>query len=253
MIASVRFTRSAALVAGVISLLVTVPAGAQRSAARAGVAVPAPRSGVRAGVAAPPRSPISRIFPGTTGGVLNSRSFVDPLVTGPTRFNNRFNNRIDNRRFNNRRFRRNFLGSQFVVPFDGFGYYDGYCGASCVTDANGRPLTQNYEDMQSPPPSVTYEGVGYTPDLTGSPYAISDEGMMVVEFPNGERRAFPSCAQQGDLRDPQGRPRTIFYHQTDYWMILRPGQRGRVQGEQPASNAKACYAIDATGNVVLRH
>jgi len=254
MIASVRFTRSATLVAGVISLLVTVPAGAQRSAARAGVATPAPapRSGVRAGVAVPPRAPISRIFPGTTGGVLNSRSFVDPLVTGPTRFSNRFPNRVNSRfknrnRFNNR-FNQPFVGSSFIVPFDGF---DG-CYYGCVTDANGRPLTQNYEDMQSPPPSVTYEGVGYTPDLTGSPYAVTAEGMMVVDFANGERRAFPSCAQQGDLRDPQGRPRTIFYHQTDYWMILRPGQRGRVQGEQPAANAKACYAIDSMGNVVLR-
>jgi len=192
--------------------------------------------------------------PGTTGGVLNSRSFVDPLMNGriDNRFNHRFNNRNRfNNRFNNRRFNQGFIGSSFVVPFGGFGYYDNYCGG-CVYDANGRPLTQDFEEMQSPPPSVTYNGVGYTPDLSGSPYAISDEGLMVVDFTNGERRAFPSCAQQKDLRDPQGRPRTIFYHQTDYWMILRPGQRGRVQGDQPAANAKACYAIDAVGNVVLR-
>ena len=95
------------------------------------------------------------------------------------------------------------------------------------------------------------DSYGYTPDLTGSPYAITDEGLMAVDFPIGERRAFPSCAAQRDLRDPKGRPRTIFYHESDYWMILKPGQRGRVQGE-PAANAKACYAIDSTGRVVLR-
>lgn len=247
MITSVRFTRSATFVAGVISLLVAIPAGAQRSAARAGVAAPAPRSVGRIGVAAPPQS---RIVPGTTGGVLNSRSFVDPTMNGriSNRFNNRFNNRFHNR-FNNRRINPGFIGSSFVVPYGG--YYDGYC-SGCVYDANGRPLSQDYEEMQSPPPSATYNGVGYTPDFSGSPYAISDEGLMVVDFANGERHAFPSCAQQRDLRDPQGRPRTIFYHQTDYWMILRPGQRGRVKGDQPAANAKACYAIDAVGNVVLR-
>ncbi len=96
------------------------------------------------------------------------------------------------------------------------------------------------------------EGYGYTPDLSGAPYAVSDEGMMVVDFPSGERRAFPSCAQTTDQRDPQGRPRTIFYRSPDYWMVLRPGQRGRVHGEPPAET-KACYAIDSVGRVVLRY
>ena len=140
-----------------------------------------------------------------------------------------------------------------------YGLYDGYnssYGAGQVYDVNGRPLSETFDQSTEPlPPSVSYGygyAPGYTPDLTGSPYAITDEGMMVVDFPSGERRAFPSCAAQGDLRDPQGRPRTIFYQQSDYWMILRPGQRGRVQGEPPAANAKACYAIDSTGRVVLR-
>ena len=81
-------------------------------------------------------------------------------------------------------------------------------------------------------------GYGYTPDLSGSPYVVSDEGMMVVDFPSGERRAFPSCAESADQRDPQGRPRTIFYRSPDYWMILRPGQRGRVHGEPPAGHGR---------------
>ncbi|HKH92981.1 MAG TPA: hypothetical protein VKA54_14325 [Gemmatimonadaceae bacterium] len=144
------------------------------------------------------------------------------------------------------------------VPADygyGYGYGAGsyYGGAyyptrlfGGVTDANGRPL---YSDYDSRP---TTGGSGYTPDLSGTPYTVSDEGMMVVDFPTGERRAFPSCAEASDARDPQGRPRTIFYRSPDYWMVLRPGQRGRVHGEPPPQ-AKACYAIDSTGRVVLRY
>jgi len=158
--------------------------------------------------------------------------------------------------FGNRRFQQRLHGSSVVYvpyPVGGYGYYDGYYGsygAGQVYDVNGRPLAETFEQMpQEPlPPSVSY---GYTPDLTGSPYVITDEGMMAVDFSSGARRAFPSCAAQGDLRDPQGRRRTIFYHEKDYWMILKPGQRGRVQGE-PAVNAKACYAIDSAGRVVLR-
>ena len=145
------------------------------------------------------------------------------------------------------------------VPADygyGYGYGPGaYYGGGAyyptrvfggVTDANGRPLTTGYETAPSA------GGYGYTPDLSGAPYAVSDEGMMVVDFPSGERRAFPSCAESADARDPQGRPRTIFYRSPDYWMVLRPGQRGRVLGDPP-TQAKACYAIDSTGRVVLRY
>lgn len=127
----------------------------------------------------------------------------------------------------------------------GPGYYGGY-GSGGVTDANGRPLSSGWDSAPST------GGYGYTPDLSGAPYAVSDEGMMVVDFPSGERRAFPSCAQTTDQRDPQGRPRTIFYRSPDYWMVLRPGQRGRVHGEPPAET-KACYAIDSVGRVVLRY
>src|SRR5687767_12484129 len=130
----------------------------------------------------------------------------------------------------------------------GYGYgsaYHGVYGIGGVTDVNGRPLHSGWESTPNT------RGEGYTPDLSGAPYAVSDEGMMVVDFPSGARRAFPSCAESKDQRDPQGRPRTIFYRNPDYWMVLRPGQRGRVHGEPPAG-ATACYAIDSVGRVVLR-
>ncbi|MEO7183394.1 MAG: hypothetical protein ABI141_21385 [Gemmatimonadaceae bacterium] len=137
------------------------------------------------------------------------------------------------------------------VPGDyGYGYSQGtyysqraYGG---VYDANGRPLSTALEAVS---PAAGY---GYTPDLSGSPYAISNEGMMVVDFDGSGRRAFPSCAGQEAARDPNGRPRTIFYQTTDYWMVLRPGQRGRVQGTPP-TDAAACYVIDSVGRVVLRY
>ena len=115
-----------------------------------------------------------------------------------------------------------------------------------VYDVNGRPLSSTLEPES---PATAYAS---TPDLSGSPYSVTDEGMMVVDFPDAARRAFPSCAAQQDSRDPNGRPRTVFYQPTDYWMVLRPGQRGRVQGSPPAG-AKACYAIDSVGRVVLRY
>jgi hypothetical protein len=134
-----------------------------------------------------------------------------------------------------------------VYPSNGYygqGYYvpRSYTG---VTDANGRPLTESLE----PAPSESY---GYTPDRSGSPYTVTDESMMVVDFQSGERRAFPSCAYQEQAHDPQGRPRTIFYQPQDYWMVLRPGQRGRVLGTPPAG-VQACYAVDQVGRVVLRY
>jgi len=136
------------------------------------------------------------------------------------------------------------------VPDYGYGYsQDGYYprgGYGGVYDANGRPLSSTLE------PAGPVEGFSYTPDLSGSAYEVTNEGMMVVDLPSGERRAFPSCAGQTAVRDPHGRPRTIFYQPTDYWMVLRPGQRGRVQGSPPIGTA-ACYAIDTVGKVVLRY
>jgi hypothetical protein len=247
---SLRLARTATLVAGVVSMLAAAPAGAQRHVGRVGVAAPPPpRSSV-------PRIPASPPIATIPNGVVDSRTMVDSRRVIDPRFRN---NGIVNRRFGNRRIQRRFNNNVPVIV-GGFGCCDGfYGGYPSVYDANGVPLSASFgPGNEEPPPSVTYSGYntpsygGYTPDLTGSPYVITPEGMMAVDFASGERRAFPSCAAQGDLRDPKGRPRTIFYRQTDYWMILKPGQRGRVKGDQPAANAKACYAIDSMGNVVLR-
>jgi hypothetical protein len=225
---SVQVVRVALIAAGVMSVLAAAPAAAQRRAPRVGVAA----------------SPPPENATGRAGYPAGSHAEGDPRWPGDPRWRT-------NEWSGNRRGPQNPRGSTIVyvpVPIGGYGYsYDGYYAprAGQVYDATGRPLSASYEQA---PASIGY---GYTPDLTGSPYAISDEGMMVVDFPSGERRAFPSCAGQSDLRDPQGRPRTIFYQPTDYWMILKPGQRGRVHGE-PAANAKACYAIDSAGRVVLR-
>jgi hypothetical protein len=150
--------------------------------------------------------------------------------------------RFDQRNHRRARNRLNNAASVIYVPDYGYGY--GYYPS--VYDANGRPLTESHE---APPPSGGY---GYTPDLSGNPYVVSDEGSMVVDFASGDRRAFRSCVETADQRDPQGRPRTIFYRSPDAWMIQRPGQRGRVRGEPPAGKA-ACYAVDSVGRMILRY
>jgi len=241
---SLRLARSATLAASVISALAAAPVGAQARATNRGVAAPPrPQSSI-------PRIPASPPIATVPFGVVYSR-VIDPRIRSRVNGNRRLNQRV-HRRFNN---------NVPVIIGSGFGCCDGfYGGYPSVYDANGVPLSASFGPAAEPvpPPSVTYSGYntpsygGYTPNLTGSPYVITDEGLMAVDFKSGVRRAFPSCAAHGDLRDPKGRPRTIFYHQTDYWMILKPGQSGRVQGEEPAANAKACYAIDSMGNVILR-
>ena len=182
----------------------------------------------------------------------STRPRTQPPVAGPIGVADT-RRRVDHRRS----FDRSRDGSTvFYVPAGygyGYGYGPGFYDShyvGSVSDANGRPLWSTYENLQSAP--AAGGGYGYTPDLSGSPYRVSDEGMMVVDFSSGERRAFPSCAQTADQRDPQGRPRTIFYRSPDYWMVLRPGQTGRVRGE-PAAGKAACYAIDTVGRVVLRY
>ena len=164
--------------------------------------------------------------PSTAGpiGVAGSRRSFDQL------HHRRGRNRLNN------------ASTVFFAPDYGYGF--GYYPS--VYDANGRPLTESHEQ---PPPSG---GIGYTPDLSGSPYAISDDGQMVVDFASGDRRSYRACAETADQRDPQGRPRTVFYRSPDAWMIQRPGQRGRVRGEPPAGTT-ACYAIDSVGRMVLRY
>ena len=231
---STAIARKAVLAAGMLTVLVA----AQTAQAQQ-------RRGPRIGVAAQPR-PEPTADPRRDPawyGVGDPRRHEDP--------------RRDDRGWNQRSHGPTVIYVPVPTDFSyGYGYgAAGYYGGGAyyptrvfggVTDANGRPLTTGYEN------APTAGGYGYTPDLSGAPYSVSDEGMMVVDFPTGERRAFPSCAESADARDPQGRPRTIFYRSPDYWMVLRPGQRGRVLGDPPAQ-AKACYAIDSTGRMVLRY
>jgi hypothetical protein len=226
---SIRVTHAALVVASAVTLLgAASPAGAQQRRL--------PRIGVAA--QAPPES-----SPRQDPRYPNANVWSDPR-------------REHGQWSGNRRMPPRSQGTTIIyVPVPGSYGYDYYSQGGyypqrpfgAVYDVNGRPLSSSYE--QSAPPAVYG---AYTPDLSGSPYTATDEGMMVVDFAAGARRAFPSCAWQTDQRDPQGRPRTVFYQSSDYWMVLRPGQRGRVQGEPPA-DAKACYAVDNVGRMVLRY
>src|SRR4051812_27694644 len=178
---SLRLARSATLVAGVFSIMAAAPAGAQRRTPRTGVAAPpAPTSTI-------PRIPSSQPIATIPNGVFDSRSLVIPRRVNP---------RIRNNGLVNQRFQKRFRGNQVVyVPVGGYGCCDGYYGGyPSVYDANGVPLSASFGPgtEEPPPPSVTYNGysagAGYTPDLTGSPYVITNEGMMTVDFNSGERR-----------------------------------------------------------------
>ncbi|MEO8561413.1 MAG: hypothetical protein ABI601_05010 [bacterium] len=251
--------RAALVVAGAMTLLGASRTEAQHPLPRVGgVAIQprAPRPVGRAADAPPRQVPDPRFPPSAT----DPRS---PLALNDPRFPRSGNDPRFNRpagTWDARRQRRppQSGGSTVIivpVPGDyyGYGYGSGYAqrgyytrGYEGVYDVSGRPLSTSLE------PEYTTEAPGYTPDLGGSPYRVTNEGLMVVDFASRERRAFPSCAGQTAVRDPDGRPRTIFYQPTDYWMVLRPGQRGRVHGAPP-SGAAACYAIDSVGNVVLRY
>lgn len=225
---SIRVTHAALVVASVVTLLGTAsPADAQRRAPRIGVAGQArPEPPLRQD----PHYPDANVW------------------SDPRRQHDQWSG-------NGHTPTRSHGTTIIYTPVPGsYGYGYGYSQGGyyptrpfgAVYDVNGRPLSTSYEQAASG------GGVVYTPDLSGSPYAVTDEGMMVVDFPDGDRRAFPSCAWQTDSRDPQGRPRTVFYQSSDYWMVLRPGQRGRVQGAPPA-DTKACYAVDTVGRMVLRY
>lgn len=221
--------RAAIFIAGGVMLLAaTSTADAQRRNPR-GTATAKPRSSF----------PITAGVPSPAG----------PVGLAGTRFQR---DRLDHGRFRNQR----RDASTVFIPFGGYGFANGlgyaygdgfrYAYYPTVYDANGRPLVESYD---GPAPTG---GAGYTPDLSGNPYVVNDEGQMVVDFASGGQRAFRACAETADQRDPQGRPRTIFYRSPDAWMIQRPGQRGRVRGEPPTGTA-ACYAIDSVGRVVLRY
>jgi hypothetical protein len=170
-----------------------------------------------------------------------TRPRTQPPVTGPVGV---ADTRLRLGQQDHRRLRNQQRNGSTVVYVGDYGYGYGYYPS--VYDANGRPLAASYDA----PPSTG--GYGYTPDLSGSPSVVSDEGLMVVDFANGERRTFRSCVESAEQRDPQGRPRTIFYRSPDAWMIQRPGQRGRVRGEPPSAKP-ACYVVDSVGRMVLRY
>lgn len=133
-----------------------------------------------------------------------------------------------------------------VTGYQQGAYYSqgGYAGAY-VAYGRGAPAGVGTMGPMSGAP-------GYTPDLSGSPYVVISGGMMLADLPDGERRAFPSCAALEAARGPDGRPRTIFYQPTEYGLVLREGQRGRVQGTPPAGT-NACYGIDSFGRVALQY
>jgi hypothetical protein len=133
------------------------------------------------------------------------------------------------------------------VPIDGgYGGYGGYGGG--VYDTDGRPLYAAYE-ME-----VARQSGGpiSLPDLTGSPYVVTEGGAMVVDFGDGYRRTVPSCAVVAAAATPDGRPRTIFYQGSSDGIILRAGSTGLVRGS-PGGSANVCYAVDAYGRTELRY
>jgi hypothetical protein len=133
----------------------------------------------------------------------------------------------------------------YGYPIGPYGYPVGSYGGTY--DVNGRPLSIGFDAGPSAGAVPSY-----TPDLSGSPYVVIEGGAMLADMPNGERRTFPSCAAQSASRDPDGRPRTVFYAGEAEGVVLRDGQRGRVQGT-PASGARACYTIDSIGRVALSY
>lgn len=244
--------RAALSVAGAVTVLGASAGEAQRPLPRIGVSAPpsAPQRPVGRAADAPPHQVPDPRFPPSAN---DPRSPRDPRFP-QSAYHPRYNQPVSSYDGRHQRRPPQTGGSTIIVvptPGEygyGYGYTQGYYGRpgyGGVYDVNGRPLSSSLDPASS-------DGYLYTPDLSGSPYAITNEGMMVVEFTDRARRAFPSCAGQSSVRDPEGRPRTVFYQSTDYWMVLRPGQRGRVQGE-PAPDAAACYAIDSVGRVVLRY
>ena len=130
-------------------------------------------------------------------------------------------------------------------PGYGYGYGYGERGVGGATDVNGRPLSIGFD--AGPAAGAV---PSYTPDFSGSPYVVIEHGQMLVDLPSGERRAFHACAEATVGRDPAGRPRTVFYSGAEDGVILREGQRGRVQGTPP-SGVTACYTVDSLGRLTL--
>jgi hypothetical protein len=137
-------------------------------------------------------------------------------------------------------------GYGYPAPVAGYpvgGYGSSVGSLSGAYDTNGRPLSAGFDA------GPTYDAVpSYTPDLSGLPFVAIEGGAMMVDLPNGERRTFPSCAGNSASVDPSGRPRTVFYSGAGDGVMLRQGQRGRVQGSAVPG---ACYSVDALGRLTL--
>ncbi len=125
----------------------------------------------------------------------------------------------------------------------------GHRAPSGVNDSNGRPLGEAYE-MQSSAESSSFPA--YTPDLSGTPYVVIESGAMVVDFGDGVRGTFDSCAVSAAKATPDSQPRTIFYRPPADGIVFRAGHSGRVRGAPPGGT-KACYAADAYGRTELRY
>ena len=134
---------------------------------------------------------------------------------------------------------------QSVVAYQQ-GVYYAPGGSVAAYDSYGRLVSSGVGTL------VPSSMPAYTPDLSGSPYVVTGSGVMIVDLPGGERRTVPSCAAVRASHDPDGRARTVFYQPMEYGLVLRDGQRGRVQGTLP-SGATACYGIDALGRVALQY
>lgn len=123
----------------------------------------------------------------------------------------------------------------------------GYGGGG-VYDTNGRPLSGGFDS----PVVQQHEGPLGTPDLSGAPYVAVEGGAMFVDFGNGDRRTFASCAAAAATSTPDGQSRTVFYRPASGALVLRPGQRGRVLGTPPAG-AWSCYQLDQYGRTTLAY
>ena len=136
----------------------------------------------------------------------------------------------------------------YVVPYPVTGDY----GSPGVTDSFGQPFSSFYSGGAGVGAGPAVDAApSYTPDFTGLPYLVVEDGAMLVDLPTGERRSIPPCATRSPTRDPAGRPRTVFYTGETDGVVLRAGQRGRVQGAAPAARERSCYTTDSRGRLAL--
>jgi hypothetical protein len=234
--------RAALVVAGAVGLFgVSSTAAAQR---------PTPRQAQ--GPTPTPPTPPATPYPGAT-------VTIDQRFFGQQAFS-----RQDRRRERERTF---FIPIPLYYPSGGYG--------GGVYDTNGRPLSSYLDGPATQAaPAGAYGPTGSagpagspwpmgsatpqndfpaaTPDLSGSPYVVTDGGTMVVDFGNGDRRGVPSCAKVEEASTPDGQPRTLFYQPPAYALVLRAGQHGQVLG-RPTAGARVCYTTDAYGRVVLAY